>query len=451
MQSWIGSERSAQRGWNAHSAPHRVHQREGREREDHARRQSGGVPRAASAAAACSRSTWIRRASSARCSASTSTARGARRSICCSTACSATPASTARPVGEPGRNPASLLPITRTRIPQLDVVLANKSLALFPSWDGSEDADPTGRLRAHARRGARARRLRLRLLRRAALLRPAHAVRAARGARDRAAGAAHLPRARRLRRAAAHGGDGAHPLRQSGAAHLDGRADLLSPHAARARDPREAEAALPEGDRAHGGRLPRAHRRGAVARALDLRARADGPRRARDGGARRGARAARRGRRARRRRSERRRSRSRRTTRRSAGIARARVGGSRRSGRDPFAEVVEIDPFLERLDAHAHARPRRGARGRAEPRPRASAGRCASRARLGRRRPAQWTTIALPRRRRARTPALGEIELPEPRGWLDRLLGEDERRRARRARAPGRGRDALRPLRLLAR
>jgi chromosome partitioning protein len=47
---------------------------------------------------------------------------------------------------EPGRNPASLLPITSTRIPQLDVVLANKSLALFPSWDGGEESDPTGRL-----------------------------------------------------------------------------------------------------------------------------------------------------------------------------------------------------------------------------------------------------------------------------------------------------------------
>lgn len=50
------------------------------------------------------------------------------------------------PGPEPGRNPASLLPITSTRIPQLDVVIANKSLALFPSWDGSEDSDPTGRL-----------------------------------------------------------------------------------------------------------------------------------------------------------------------------------------------------------------------------------------------------------------------------------------------------------------
>jgi 1-acyl-sn-glycerol-3-phosphate acyltransferase len=35
----------------------------------------------------------------------------------------------------------------------------------------------------------------------------------------------------------------------------------------------------------------------------------------------------------------------------------------------------------------------------------------------------------LPRRRHARTPALAEVELGEPRGWLDRLLGEDERRR----------------------
>jgi chromosome partitioning protein len=50
------------------------------------------------------------------------------------------------PGGEPGRNPASLLPITSTRIAQLDVVVANKSLALFPSWDGSEESDPTGRL-----------------------------------------------------------------------------------------------------------------------------------------------------------------------------------------------------------------------------------------------------------------------------------------------------------------
>ena len=48
--------------------------------------------------------------------------------------------------GEPGSRPGSLLPITATRIAQLDVVIANKSLALFPGWDGSEEKDPTGRL-----------------------------------------------------------------------------------------------------------------------------------------------------------------------------------------------------------------------------------------------------------------------------------------------------------------
>jgi chromosome partitioning protein len=48
--------------------------------------------------------------------------------------------------GEADRNPSSELPICRTRIPQLDAVVANKSLALFPSWNGSEEIDPTGRL-----------------------------------------------------------------------------------------------------------------------------------------------------------------------------------------------------------------------------------------------------------------------------------------------------------------
>ena len=47
---------------------------------------------------------------------------------------------------DPERSPTSQLPICRTRIPQLDVVVANKSLALFPSWNGSEETDPTGRL-----------------------------------------------------------------------------------------------------------------------------------------------------------------------------------------------------------------------------------------------------------------------------------------------------------------
>ncbi len=46
-----------------------------------------------------------------------------------------------------------------------------------------------------------------------------------------------------------------------------GDSHLLPPHAPRARDPREARGALPQGDRPDGGRLPREDRRGPVARA----------------------------------------------------------------------------------------------------------------------------------------------------------------------------------------
>jgi len=46
----------------------------------------------------------------------------------------------------PSASPEATLPIVRTHIPRLDLVVANKSLALFPMWEGSEDEDPTGRL-----------------------------------------------------------------------------------------------------------------------------------------------------------------------------------------------------------------------------------------------------------------------------------------------------------------
>jgi 1-acyl-sn-glycerol-3-phosphate acyltransferase len=95
-------------------------------------------------------------------------------------------------------------------------------------------------------------------------------------------------------------------------------------------------------------------------------------------------------------------------------------------GRDPFAEVVEIDPFLERLDSARTRERSRGsgpARSPGPPKP----VRETDVARGEPRR--QWTSVALPRRRRARTPALAEVELPEPSGWIDRVLSEDERRR----------------------
>ncbi|MEE8165041.1 MAG: ParA family protein [Myxococcota bacterium] len=46
---------------------------------------------------------------------------------------------------DPAPRPASTLPIVTTRIPHFDVITANKSLGLFPIFDGDE-ADPTGRL-----------------------------------------------------------------------------------------------------------------------------------------------------------------------------------------------------------------------------------------------------------------------------------------------------------------
>ena len=46
----------------------------------------------------------------------------------------------------PGRDPSSVLPIVGTRIPNLDVIVANKSLALFPTWEGGDSPDPTSRL-----------------------------------------------------------------------------------------------------------------------------------------------------------------------------------------------------------------------------------------------------------------------------------------------------------------
>ena len=43
--------------------------------------------------------------------------------------------------------PSAVLPIVRTRIPGLDVIVANKSLGLFPAWQDADDLDPTARLR----------------------------------------------------------------------------------------------------------------------------------------------------------------------------------------------------------------------------------------------------------------------------------------------------------------
>jgi 1-acyl-sn-glycerol-3-phosphate acyltransferase len=97
-------------------------------------------------------------------------------------------------------------------------------------------------------------------------------------------------------------------------------------------------------------------------------------------------------------------------------------------GRDPFEAAVEVDPFVARLErvSLGAARPRRAPRLQAvAPFPReAPAPEPVRPAPRGPERPA----IPL-RRRRVASPALAEVELPETRGLLDRLLGEDERRR----------------------
>jgi chromosome partitioning protein len=43
-------------------------------------------------------------------------------------------------------DPPDTLPIARSRIPGLDVVVANKALGLYPAWQDAEDGDLTGRL-----------------------------------------------------------------------------------------------------------------------------------------------------------------------------------------------------------------------------------------------------------------------------------------------------------------
>ncbi len=47
---------------------------------------------------------------------------------------------------DPAADPTGSLPILRTHLPTLDLIVANKSLALFPNWEGGEETDPTARL-----------------------------------------------------------------------------------------------------------------------------------------------------------------------------------------------------------------------------------------------------------------------------------------------------------------
>jgi len=47
---------------------------------------------------------------------------------------------------DPQTRGTGVLPICRTRLPQLDLIVANKSLGLYPGFEAADDPDPTGRL-----------------------------------------------------------------------------------------------------------------------------------------------------------------------------------------------------------------------------------------------------------------------------------------------------------------
>jgi chromosome partitioning protein len=49
-------------------------------------------------------------------------------------------------VASRSERPSAVLPVVRTRIPGLDVIVANKSLGLFPAFQDGDDHDPTRRL-----------------------------------------------------------------------------------------------------------------------------------------------------------------------------------------------------------------------------------------------------------------------------------------------------------------
>ena len=94
----------------------------------------------------------------------------------------------------------------------------------------------------------------------------------------------------------------------------------------------------------------------------------------------------------------------------------SRAAGGSALGRDPFAESLSLDPFLERLEGRGGALAARAPALRPAPAP-------------APRLEPQPSPAALRRRRRSSTPGLAEIEVPDDTSWPERLLGEEERRR----------------------
>ena len=100
--------------------------------------------------------------------------------------------------------------------------------------------------------------------------------------------------------------------------------------------------------------------------------------------------------------------------------------GRRVLGRDPFAELAEPEPWAEKLDEFGAGWVRRTTEPRTRP-ARDTAQDAPERSETPVARPQELPRE--PRRRWTTTPPLSEIEPTQPRHLLDRLMGEEERRR----------------------
>ncbi len=121
-------------------------------------------------------------------------------------------------------------------------------------------------------------------------------------------------------------------------------------------------------------------------------------------------------------------------------IANPLVAPGRALGRDPFDDLATSDPLeeqLDRLEARESQQPKARSRARRSPKSKLAAAPATG----TRRAMAQQTTARddeelpkpdnlarLTQRRWSTTPPLAEIELPPPKGLIDRLLNPDERR-----------------------
>jgi 1-acyl-sn-glycerol-3-phosphate acyltransferase len=96
--------------------------------------------------------------------------------------------------------------------------------------------------------------------------------------------------------------------------------------------------------------------------------------------------------------------------------------GARALGHDPFSEIVEYDPFGDRLDRLSRQKSSRGGK---RPAPRSRSAREHDELERSK----HFDEAPSPSRPHwATTPSLAEVELPTQVGWLDQLLSEHERK-----------------------